>query len=123
MEKLPEECQLLGSDHQEEKDRETLEALVETIYLLAARGGREVRGVLRDEGTYVVIREGHLRWTEGEGNGKVVELCEKVVDLLMGDEDEGGKTGEDRVETIGGKKRVEEVEEDDEGDEAIVPIF
>ena len=126
MELLPEECQYLPPTHEEERDGKVLEALVETIWLLAARGGEPARKVMKESGVYAVIREGHLRWSgHGDGNGKrkVVEWCEKIVDLLMGEEkDSGKKAGNDKSDDA----KVTEIaddEDDEDEDNAIVPIF
>ena len=128
METLPEECQYLAASHVEEQDGSPREALVETLWLLAARGGREARKVMREKGTYIVVRELHLRMHEGDkvvegvGAEKVVSLCERIVDLLMGDE--SGETKENGGEggKGGGTGKVEELDEEEE-DNAIVPIF
>ena len=116
MEMLPEECQLLPPDHEQERDGETLRLEVETLYLLAAKSGRKGRTVMREGGVYVVVRELHLKAQDG----KVREWCERIVDLLMGEEGEATK---DEGEQEGAKvAEVTDRGEEDEEDE-IVPIF
>lgn len=135
MEALPEECQFLTEDHVQEKDVEVLKIHLETLYLLSTRGGMEGRRLVKAGGTYPVIRELHLQ-VEDEG---VRRDCERLVDVLMGDEAEGGSHERAGKSGAGGRvyKEVgggdvgrmvtqadieEEVEEEDEDNE-IVPIF
>lgn len=129
---LPPECQFLGEDHRAEGDVGVVRTLVETLVLVCERGGRKGRGLVWRVGAYAVVRECHLRW-EDEG---VRAGCERVVDLIMGEEVEGGSgmgmlgeagaggVADGRVGGGGGMVTdavgVEEVE--DEEDE-IVPIF
>ena len=83
---LPEECQFLtsGEDDKEEKDVEIVKLLLETLYLVTARGGKEGADVVREHGGYVVVRECHLRWEEEAVRG----ACERIVDVLMVGEEE-----------------------------------
>ncbi|KAK0508654.1 hypothetical protein JMJ35_008930 [Cladonia borealis] len=132
MEALPEECQYLTPEHQQEKDMEILKIHLETLFLLATRGGVEGRRLVREGGTYPVVRELHLD-VEEEG---VRRGCERLVDVIMGDEAVGGsheKSGAGAVERaekqkdgpsqdVGRMVTQADVEEDDEDDE-IVPIF
>lgn len=113
MEMLPEICQYLDAgSYKQESDKEILRMEVETLYLLATRAGREGRRVVKDGGTYAVIRELHLK-IEEEG---VRGWCERLVDVLMADEEVGG--GGDLEGKGAGV--VEEVEDEDD---EIVPIF
>lgn len=86
MEMLPEECQFLtpGEDDKEERDIEIVKVLLETLYLVTARGGKEGGDVVRQNGGYVVVRECHLRWEEEA----VRSACERIVDVLMVGEEE-----------------------------------
>lgn len=126
MEQLPEECQYLPPEHQQEQDVKVVRLLVEVMYLLGARGGGQGRKVMRDGGVYVVVREVHLEYAEREGEGAegVRGWCEKLVDLLMGEDGEGKGVdqGGKREGDMDGGKVIGEVEENDEDDE-IVPIF
>lgn len=142
---LPEECQYLPPTHHAEQDEAVLGALVETLYLLAARAGVEGRLVMRGIGTYVVVRELHLRIArpEGEGEGfvaveevkgevdgrpghqqkQVEAFCERISNLLMGggvEEKDGAAAGspaEGRVQEL------PDEEEKEEEDTSITPIF
>lgn len=135
MDALPEECQYLTSEHQQEKDVEILKIHLETLFLLATRGGVEGRRLVREGGTYPVVRELHLD-VEDEG---VRRECERLVDIIMGDDAVGGsheKAGagahEDAQKQDGGRSQdvgrmvtqadVEE-DDDDDSDNQIVPIF
>lgn len=62
---------------------------LETILLLTTT--REGRDRLRAAGTYLVVRALH----EAVEAEKVRETCERVVDLLMRDEEEVGEEEED----------------------------
>ena len=141
MDLLPEECQYLPPTHNAEQDETILGALVETLYLLAARVGVEGRLVMRGTGTYVVIRELHLRIAKPEGgfvaageegneaveggsrdHRKDVEVfCERISNLLMG----GGveEKGEPRSEEEGRVQVLPDEEEKEEEDTSITPIF
>ncbi|KAL8789225.1 MAG: hypothetical protein Q9195_006934 [Heterodermia aff. obscurata] len=119
-EQLLPELQYLGSEQVRESNVDILKGLLEALYLLVTRGdvesekagkGREGKRVVKEAGTYLVIRELHLG-VEDEG---VREGCERLVDVLMGEEMERGE------EKVGDSSAVEDVEEDDE--EKIVEIF
>ena len=114
------ELQYLGAEQVRESNVEILKGLLEAIYLLVTRGDvegarvekkREGKRLVKEAGTYFVIRELHLG-VEDEG---VREGCERLVDVLMGEEVEGG---ESKVEN---SVAVKDVEEDDE--EKIIEIF
>ena len=131
MEVLPEECQFLGPEHQREADTEILKTHLETLFLLATRGGVEGKRLVRERGTYAVIRELHLR-IEDEGVRRGVE---RLVDVLMGDEVLGGShhkavgihgARESIIERDRGGGRMvgqADVEENEDEDNQIVPIF
>ena len=101
-----------------------LKGLLEALYLLVTRGNiegekigksKEGKRVVKEAGTYYVVRELHLG-VEDEG---VREGCERLVDVLMGDEVEAD--GEGRVEDLGEVKDSAGKDEDEE--EKIVEIF
>ena len=127
MESLPEVCQYLPPEHQQEKDTKVVGLLVEVLYLLAARGGGQGRKVMRERGVYVVVREVHLVYAEREGGGAegVRGWCEKGVDLLMGEEGEGKGAGQGgKIEGgVDGGKVIGEVEGEIDEDDEVVPIF
>ncbi len=54
--------------------------------MLLGKGGREVRMGIKEAGAYLVVRELHLE-IEDEG---VRAVCERVVDVLMIDDEDGG---------------------------------
>ncbi|CAD6565203.1 MAG: hypothetical protein ASARMPRED_006509 [Alectoria sarmentosa] len=102
MDGLPEVCQYLGEEqHAQEKDVRILKIHLETLFLLSTRGGVAGARLVMESGTYPVIRELHLE-VEDEG---VRRGCERLVDVLMGDE------------------AVTDGEDEDEDDDEIVPIF
>ncbi|CAL8581515.1 Protein hgh1 [Xanthoria parietina] len=79
---LPPELQLLGPEHVPETDLQVLNNIVESLFLICARGGEGARKSVRDLGAYPVVREVHVG-IEDEG---IRESVERVVQLLMGDE-------------------------------------
>lgn len=131
MDCLPEECQYLTEEHQQEQDLEILKLHLETLWLLATRGGVEGRQLVKDGGTYPVIRELHLQIDDES----VRRGCERIVDVIMGDEVTGGshekvdgKAKHGAIEIVdaqeGGKMVTQaDVEEEEDEDNAIVPIF
>lgn len=127
MDQLPEECQYLPPEHRQEQDVKVVRLLVEVLYLLAARGGGQGRKAMRDGGVYVVVRESHLEYAEREGEEAegVRGWCEKVVDLLMGEEGDGKGVshGAKAAGDVDGGKVIGEIEEENDADDEIVPIF
>lgn len=137
MDSLPEVCQYLGEEHVQERDVKILKMHLETLFLLSTRGGVEGARLVRESGTYPVVRELHLD-VEDEG---VRRGCERLVDVLMGDEAVGGShegtggatVGKVRPEDVGGGvgRMVtqamdvdgKEEQDGDEDDDEIVPIF
>ena len=134
MDALPEECQYLTPEHQQEQDIEVLKIHIETLFLLATRGGVEGRRLVSEGGTYPVVRELHLD-VEDEA---VRRGCERLVDIIMGDEAVGGshekvgagaheeahKQGSGPSHDVGRMVTQADVEEDDDDeDNQIVPIF
>jgi len=131
MDALPEECQYLTTEHVQEKDLEIMKTHLETLWLLTTRGGEDGRRLVKEKGTYPVIRELHLQ-TEDEG---VRGACERIVDVIMGDELVRGS--QDKVEAANGARVVGNrptarsggmitqtgAEEDEDEDNAIMPIF
>lgn len=136
MDNLPEVCQYLGNEHVQEKDVKILKIHLETLFLLSTKGKIESARLVKESGTYPVIRELHLD-IEDEG---VRRGCERLVDVLMGDEAVGGshegtggkedrKVGNVRPEDAGGgvgrmvTQVTEEKEDEEDEDDEIVPIF
>ncbi|XP_012578320.1 PREDICTED: protein HGH1 homolog, partial [Condylura cristata] len=84
MERLPVDLQYLPSDKLREPDADIRKMLIEAIMLLTATapGRRKVR----DQGTYLILRELH-GW-EPEPDVRVA--CEKLIQVLIGDEPQPG---------------------------------
>ncbi|NXF89968.1 HGH1 protein, partial [Eubucco bourcierii] len=79
-ERLPVDLQYLPLDKQREEEPDIRKMLLEAIMLLTAtKAGRHL---VRDKGTYVVLRELH-HW---EQHQEVLVACEKVIQVLIGDE-------------------------------------
>lgn len=106
---LPDELQLLPSD----KKRDPLNGLIcihlESLLLLCTT--KDMREYLRNKSVYAIIREIHKVYTDEN----VVDLCDRLVQMLMRDEAMDGEE-EDKVE----EEEVEEESDDD--DDAIVEV-
>lgn len=76
------DLQLLPPDKKRDGDLEILHTHVETLLLFTTT--REGRTTMRNSGVYQIIREMHLH-VEDE---KIREACERLVDLLMRDEED-----------------------------------
>lgn len=87
------DLQLLPPDKEREKDNRILITHLETLLLLTTT--REGRDALRSAGCYPVVRETHLA-VDDEG---VREGCDRLVQVLMRDEEGEGKE-EDEDEKI-----------------------
>ncbi|XP_072855559.2 protein HGH1 homolog isoform X1 [Pogona vitticeps] len=84
MERLPLDLQYLPPEKQREPDPDIRKMLLEAILLLTAtKPGRQR---VREKGTYVILRELH-RW---EGDPRALAACEKVIQVLIGDEPQAG---------------------------------
>lgn len=134
MDALPEECQYLTDDHYQEKDVEILRIHLETLWLLATRGGVVGRKILKDRGSYPIIRELHLHI----GDEGVRRACERIVDVIMEDETSAGNVetsalpGQGKVigevnardrGTMVTQKGAGIEDDHDSDDDKIVPIF
>ncbi|XP_068093987.1 protein HGH1 homolog isoform X2 [Hyperolius riggenbachi] len=84
METLPADLQYLPEDKQRESDPDIRKMLIECLQLLCAT--RDGRRVLKDRGTYLILRSLHS-W---EKEPSVRRACEKVIEILIGDEPEPG---------------------------------
>lgn len=87
MDKMLPDLQLLPPDKQRESDTEILIMHVESLTLLTTT--REGRDRLRDVQVYPIIREVHIH-VQDESLGEVVE---RLVNVLMRDEEESGEPG------------------------------
>ncbi|XP_032908609.1 protein HGH1 homolog isoform X2 [Catharus ustulatus] len=83
-EQLPVDLQYLPQEHQREEEPEIRKMLLETLLLLTATKGGRIQ--MRSQGCYVVLRELHS-W---EQEPQVLNTCEKVIQVLIGDEPEAG---------------------------------
>jgi hypothetical protein len=111
------ECQLLEPDKEREKDVEIMKTHLETLLLLSTT--QESRRVLRGVKVYPIVRECHIH-VEDEG---VQEACDRVVQILMRDE-EGEEKEIPDMAAAGGRGKMMQLgnaEEEDE-DEKIVDI-
>jgi hypothetical protein len=88
--------QFLPAEKKRESDPKIVETWVECLLVIAYN--REGREILRQAGTYYVIRELHLV----VDNDDAEAACERLVDFLKADEpDEGGESeDDDRIEEI-----------------------
>ncbi|XP_036371873.1 protein HGH1 homolog [Megalops cyprinoides] len=81
---LPVDLQYLPEDKKREEDPDIRKMLIETLHLLTAtKVGRQI---LKDKNVYPIMRELH-KW---EKEPHVVAACEKLVQVLIGDEPETG---------------------------------
>lgn len=103
---MPSEVQLLPPDKERESDKDIIVTHLETLLLLTTT--REAREYLRRVNSYCIVREVH-KLVEDES---VEEACDRIVQVLMRDEEP-----EEKV------KEVREGEDEDEDDDAIVEIF
>ncbi|KAM7202906.1 protein of unknown function (DUF383) domain containing protein [Rhypophila sp. PSN 637] len=95
------DLQLLPPDKKRDSDPRIIQTHIETLLLLTTT--RPARELMREINVYPVIRETHLRVDDEE----VREACERLVNVIMADEEDDTKNGEE-------KKAIEEVDEDDE---------
>ncbi|KAL8835425.1 MAG: hypothetical protein Q9176_006926 [Flavoplaca citrina] len=123
---LPPELQLLGPEHKQETDLQVLNNIVESLFLICARGGDAAKKAVKDMGAYPVVREVHVG-VEDEG---IRESVERVVQLLMGDEVEEEKDEAMRRDggielQVGNGERGTGMKpkETDDDDDKIVEIF
>jgi len=102
---MPSEVQLLPLDKERESDKDIIVTHLETILLLTTT--REAREYLRRVNAYCIVREVH-KLVENES---VEEACDRIVQVLMRDEEP-----EEKVKEVGEG-------EGGEDDDAIVEIF
>ncbi|KAK3936389.1 protein HGH1 [Diplogelasinospora grovesii] len=100
MDMLP-DLQLLPPEKQRDSDNSIVQTHVETLTILTTT--REGRDLMRRIKVYPIIRETHLR-VEDDG---VREACERLVNVLMADEEEA--TVGARVEEATDDERIVEV--------------
>ncbi|XP_048338568.1 protein HGH1 homolog [Sphaerodactylus townsendi] len=84
MERLPLDLQYLPPEKQREPDPDIRKLLLEAVLLLTAtKPGRQA---VRQKGAYFIVRELH-KWETDPG---VLGACEKLIQVLIGDEPEPG---------------------------------
>ncbi|KAH6895767.1 hypothetical protein B0T10DRAFT_478799 [Thelonectria olida] len=107
MDMLP-DLQLLPPDKKRDPDNTIVQTHVETLTLLTTT--REGRDLQRRVKVYPIIRETHLH-VNHEG---VQEACERLVQMLQGDEPSEEANKDDKKQLVAPESRVEEVDDDDE---------
>lgn len=109
------DLQLLPPDKQRDSDNGIVTTHLETLLLLTTT--REGRDIMREIKVYPIIRECHLH-VEDEG---VREACDRLVQVLMRDEEGEGNQDEAQIEaqsrTMAGKQKRQA------DDEKIVELF
>lgn len=109
---LPDELQLLPPEKTRDPIPEIITVHLESLLLLSTT--KPIREYLREKSVYPLIRELHKNIDIDD----IAELCERLVNMLMRDEDPNA----DKVEEI-----PEKIEEDDdyesEGDDEIMEII
>ncbi|XP_030645037.1 protein HGH1 homolog [Chanos chanos] len=81
---LPVDLQYLPEDKKREEDPDIRKMLIETLLLLTAtKAGRQI---MKRKNVYPIMREFH-KW---EKEPQVISACEKLVQVLIGDEPEAG---------------------------------
>jgi len=120
-EELLAELQFLGPEHRREEDIKIIRNHLETLFLIVTKGGEMGKNTIKEAGAYVIIRELHLE-VEDEA---VREVCERVVQVLMGDEVDGEDTQnrQRRLGAASGGTMVTQREAEEDDDDQIVEIF
>ena len=95
------DLQLLPPGKQRDSDPSIIQTHVETLMLLTST--RRGRDLMREVKVYPIIRETHLR-VDNEG---VREACERLVQVLMRDEEEAGKETRGTIEDDDDERIVE----------------
>lgn len=102
--KLPDELQLLPDDKRREPIEEIICVHLESLLLLCST--KSAREYLRSKSVYPLIRELH----KNSNNDKVQEICDRIVQMLMRDEDPNN----DKMEEIPTKEELGDIESDEE---------
>lgn len=128
-ENMLEDLQLLPPDKKRDSDPSIIQTHIETLMLLTTT--RQGRDLMREVKVYPIVRETHLR-VEDDG---VREACERLVQVLMRDEEGEEKVDEgmtalvrnpqknfDHPQAMGGTGSWAKPEEDDSDDNKIVEV-
>lgn len=94
-EMFPTELQYLDEEKQRERDPDLRKILLESLAQLCAT--RSARDVLRERGTYEILRELHKFECGTNGDAQALRACENVVDVLIRTEEE---IGEDNLKEL-----------------------
>lgn len=115
------ELQYLGPEQVREEDKMVIGGILDVLYLLAVKGEKEGRRILRAAGGYFVVRELHVA-VEDEG---VREGCERLVHVLMQDDEGEGMQEVEAGSADGGTMMTEKSKGEDESDDddRVVEIF
>ncbi|KAJ6447084.1 DNA-binding protein hgh1 protein [Purpureocillium lavendulum] len=108
------DLQLLPPDKRRDPDAANVRTHVETLTLLTTT--REGRDLMREVKVYPVVRETHARVNDEA----VREACDRLVQVLMRDEEGEGKTEAEILAEMGENPRVKEIEADE--DDEIVEV-
>ncbi|CAJ0967967.1 unnamed protein product, partial [Ranitomeya imitator] len=121
VEVLPPDLQYLPEDKQREPDPDIRKMLIECLQLLCATP--DGRRILKGRGTYLILRSLDSWETEAD----VKRSCEKVIQILIGDEPESGLENLLEVsvppEVEKQLKRLDEEEERAQQEEAAKPLL
>lgn len=108
---MPTDLQMLPPDKKRDPDRSILITHLETLLLLTTT--KEAREYLRKVNVYTIVKEAHLAVDDEE----VRDACERVVQVLMRDEANGGE------DESGWVQPQEEEGDEDDDDDKIVDIL
>ncbi|EFE44692.1 DNA-binding protein HGH1, putative [Trichophyton verrucosum HKI 0517] len=109
------DLQLLPPDKQRDPDPDILTAHLETLLLLTST--RDGRDMLRRVQVYPLIRECHLH----TNNEAVQEACDRLVQVIMRDEEGEGEATEAAIEKA--RLEIEAKKADDADEEKVVDVF
>lgn len=107
------DLQLLPPDKKRDEDTTIIQTHVETLMLLTST--REARELMRAVKVYPIVRETHMR-VEDEN---VQEACDRLVQVLMRDEEDAETAAAPRVTEVTEKKGEDEDEDEDEDDQIV----
>ncbi|OSS54793.1 hypothetical protein B5807_00233 [Epicoccum nigrum] len=111
------ELQLLEPDKERESDNEIVKSHLETLLLLTTT--REGREVLRKVKVYPIVRECHLHIEDEE----VRDACDRLVQILMRDEEGEEKDVPDKSVAAGGSGRLIELKDEEDEEEQLVEVL
>lgn len=110
------DLQLLPPDKERDSDNDVLTTHLETLLLLTST--REGRVKMREVNVYPIIRECHMH----VGDEGVRESCDRLVQVLMRDEEGEGESTEKEMAKAKAKA-IADAKAKDEEDEKIVEVF